>query len=209
MNDERLYRSRDDRVLTGVAGGLAERLDLDPSLVRVVWAVLAVLSGGILFLVYVVMAFIVPEAPPGYVPPNHRPWRPEGSWPLPASQDAASTQTGQPTGPSVGAYLASEPPPSSAGPDAPTAGGSAAGSTPPPPPWASRADLRAQRRADRRARHDATAPIILGSLLVLVGGWLLVRRFLPSIDTDLLWPVALVVLGVVLLVAAVRPRPEG
>jgi phage shock protein C len=209
MNDERLYRSRDDRILTGVAGGLAERLDLDPSLVRIVWAVLAVLSGGILFLVYVVMTFVVPEAPPGYVPPNHRPWQPEGSWPLPASQDAAGTPTGQPTSPSAGAYLASEPPPSSAGPEAPGGGGAATGPTPPPPPWASHADLRAQRRADRRARRAATAPIILGTLLVLVGGWLLVRRFLPSIDTDLLWPVALVVLGVVLLVAAVRPRPEA
>ena len=64
MND-RLYRSRDDRVLAGVAGGLAERLDLDPSLVRVVWAILIVLSGGLFLLLYVIMAIVVPEAPLG------------------------------------------------------------------------------------------------------------------------------------------------
>ena len=34
--DDRLYRSRDERMIAGVAGGLAERLDLDPSLVRII-----------------------------------------------------------------------------------------------------------------------------------------------------------------------------
>jgi phage shock protein C len=33
----RLYRSRRDRMLAGVAGGLAEMWDADPSLVRIVW----------------------------------------------------------------------------------------------------------------------------------------------------------------------------
>ena len=63
---ERLYRSRDDRMLAGVAGGVAEILDADPSLVRIVWAVLAFLTGGIAILVYVVMAIVVPEAPAGW-----------------------------------------------------------------------------------------------------------------------------------------------
>ncbi len=45
MND-RLYRSRDERMFAGVAGGVAERFDLDPSLVRVVWLILMFLSGG-------------------------------------------------------------------------------------------------------------------------------------------------------------------
>ena len=59
---DRLYRSPDDRMLAGVAGGLAENFGIDPSLVRIVWAVLIVLTGGSrLFLVYVVMAIVVPE----------------------------------------------------------------------------------------------------------------------------------------------------
>ena len=58
---ERLYRSRDDRMLAGVAGGLAEMWDADPSLVRIVWALLVFLTGGFALLVYIVMAIVVPE----------------------------------------------------------------------------------------------------------------------------------------------------
>ena len=57
----RLYRSRDDRMLAGVAGGLADYWDADPSLIRVLWAVLVPLTGGIALFVYIVMAIVVPE----------------------------------------------------------------------------------------------------------------------------------------------------
>src|SRR3954468_11678097 len=50
-------------MLAGVAGGVAEMLDLDPSLVRIVWALLVVLTGGIALLVYIIMAIVVPEGP--------------------------------------------------------------------------------------------------------------------------------------------------
>jgi phage shock protein PspC (stress-responsive transcriptional regulator) len=60
---DRLYRSRDDRMLAGVAGGLAEMWGADPSLVRVIWALLVVFTGGIALLVYIVMALVVPEEP--------------------------------------------------------------------------------------------------------------------------------------------------
>src|SRR5262245_56216046 len=62
---DRLYRSTDDRIITGVAGGVAESLDADPSLIRIVWALLIVLTGGLALLVYIVMAIVVPERPPG------------------------------------------------------------------------------------------------------------------------------------------------
>ena len=60
---DRLYRSRDDRMLAGVAGGLAEMWGADPSLVRVIWALLIIFTGGIALLVYIVMALVVPEEP--------------------------------------------------------------------------------------------------------------------------------------------------
>ena len=63
--NERLYRSRDERMIAGVAGGVAERFDVDPSLVRVLWVVLVFLSGGIFLLLYIAMAVLVPEAPVG------------------------------------------------------------------------------------------------------------------------------------------------
>ena len=65
---DRLYRSPDDRMLAGVAGGVAEMLDFDPSIIRIVWAVLIVLTGGLALLVYIVMAIVVPERPIGVSP---------------------------------------------------------------------------------------------------------------------------------------------
>ncbi len=71
----RLYRSRRDRVLTGVSGGLAERIGIDPSLVRIGWVILAFASSGLFALVYLVMAIVVPEEPD--VPPVSSP-----AWPF-------------------------------------------------------------------------------------------------------------------------------
>ena len=62
MVGNRLYRSRHDRMLFGVAGGMADWLDLDPSLVRLVWALL-VLAAGVGILLYVVAAVVIPEEP--------------------------------------------------------------------------------------------------------------------------------------------------
>ena len=61
----RLYRSRTDRMFAGVAGGLAERLEADPALVRIAWAVLVFVTGGVALLVYIIMAFVVPEGAAG------------------------------------------------------------------------------------------------------------------------------------------------
>jgi phage shock protein C len=57
----RLYRSRRDRMLAGVAGGLAESWGADPSLVRIIWALLVIFTGGIALLVYIVMAIVIPD----------------------------------------------------------------------------------------------------------------------------------------------------
>jgi len=61
--EDRLYRSSDDRVLAGVAGGIAEHWDADPSLVRIVWVLAAIFTGGLALIVYIVMAIVVPERP--------------------------------------------------------------------------------------------------------------------------------------------------
>ena len=65
--NRRLYRSRTDSVISGVAGGVAEYLDVDPSIVRVVWALLAIVTGGVFVVLYIVMWIVVPEAPAGRV----------------------------------------------------------------------------------------------------------------------------------------------
>ena len=60
--NRRLYRCRENRVLAGVAGGVAEFFDLDPTLVRVLWFI-SILFGGIGLVVYIGMAIIVPLEP--------------------------------------------------------------------------------------------------------------------------------------------------
>jgi len=81
--NQHLYRSPDDRILAGVAGGMAETYDLDPSLVRVGWALLILLTGGVSLVLYIIMALVVPlrasgmslwnmaaQGAPGSVPPG-------------------------------------------------------------------------------------------------------------------------------------------
>ncbi|TAK01447.1 MAG: PspC domain-containing protein [Chloroflexota bacterium] len=60
--NRRLYRCRNDRRIAGVASGVAEFFDLDPTVVRVVWF-LSIFFGGLGIFVYIVMALIVPLEP--------------------------------------------------------------------------------------------------------------------------------------------------
>lgn len=60
---KRLYRSRKDRMIAGVCGGIAEYFNIDPVIVRVI-AVLLLFPGGLPGLVpYLVLWIIVPENP--------------------------------------------------------------------------------------------------------------------------------------------------
>ena len=62
MNRRSLYRCRHDRRIAGVAAGVAEFFDLDPTLVRLVWF-LSIFFGGFGLLLYIGMAIIVPNEP--------------------------------------------------------------------------------------------------------------------------------------------------
>ncbi len=61
--EERLYRSREDRMIAGVCGGLARRFGLDPTFVRILAVVALVVGNGVTLIAYLVMALVVPEAP--------------------------------------------------------------------------------------------------------------------------------------------------
>ena len=61
--NRRLYRSRTDTVIGGVAAGLAQYLNADPALVRIAWAILVPLTGGAALLAYIVAWIVVPEEP--------------------------------------------------------------------------------------------------------------------------------------------------
>jgi len=56
-----LRRSRTDRILGGVATGLARYLNVDPALVRIGWVVVAVMTGGAAIVAYIVAWVLIPE----------------------------------------------------------------------------------------------------------------------------------------------------
>lgn len=61
MQNKRLTKSRNDRKLCGVCGGFAEYLNLDPTIIRLIWALLVLAAGTGVF-AYIVAALIMPEA---------------------------------------------------------------------------------------------------------------------------------------------------
>jgi phage shock protein PspC (stress-responsive transcriptional regulator) len=145
--NRRLYRSHTESVLGGVAGGVAEYLDVDPAIVRVLWALLALITGGVFFVLYIVMWIVVPYGP-----------------------DTGEAPTGD-----------------TAAPD---------GST---PTW----NAQPYRRPRNRS---ASGSWVFGLILVVVGLYFLGKEYLPDLDLDRLWPLGLVLVGVVLLFGALRRR---
>jgi phage shock protein C len=59
---KRLYRSRSERMIAGVAGGLGEFLTIDPTIMRLIF-VFSLFLGGTGLFVYLVMWLVVPEEP--------------------------------------------------------------------------------------------------------------------------------------------------
>jgi phage shock protein PspC (stress-responsive transcriptional regulator) len=196
LMNRRLYRSRTDSVIGGVAGGVAEYLDVDPSIVRIVWAVLAIVTGGIFFVLYIVMWIVVPEgaqapgaryvagpgAVPGWAPPSGEP-----SAGTPPEAMHAAAMPGADTGEasaadSAAAGMASEP---------------AEGWTAPPA------------APVEHHRRRGSGGMIFGLILVLLGAWFLLDEYVPGLDSDLLWPIALVVIGGAFLLISMRRSSEG
>ena len=57
----RLYRSRRDRMISGVCGGMADYFGIDPVLVRILWILFGFMGAGVL--VYFISILIIPEEP--------------------------------------------------------------------------------------------------------------------------------------------------
>ncbi len=58
-----IFRSRNDRMIAGVCGGLAEYFHIDSSLVRLLWVLATLASVGLGVLVYIILIFVFPEEP--------------------------------------------------------------------------------------------------------------------------------------------------
>jgi phage shock protein C len=59
---KRLFRSRKDKMISGVAGGIAEYFDVDPTLIRILFVVTLFL-GGSGILAYIILWIVIPEEP--------------------------------------------------------------------------------------------------------------------------------------------------
>ncbi|MDP9271535.1 MAG: PspC domain-containing protein [Chloroflexota bacterium] len=190
--NRRLYRSVHERVLGGVAGGVAEYFDLDPSLVRVAWAILILASAGSLLVLYIVMWIVVPEAPETYA----------------ANQTSAAPPIPPaPTAPS-GDHASTVPPAGSATSGAPPAGASAGGPTPSGPGTSSAYGWTDHRYQTHRHRRSGGGGVVIGAALVLAGTWILVKDTFTWIRLPDLWPILIIAVGLLLLYGAVRPRND-
>lgn len=148
---KRLYRSRRDKVIAGVASGIAEYFEVDPTLVRLVWVIAAFSGVGVL--AYIVAAIVIPE-------------RPEGMAHAPQATPPRSEASHQPEGESQ------------------------------------------QESHEKAVTHapgkQSDSARTFGIILVILGGFLLVRRAMPWFMVDRLWPLALIALGVYFLLNTSR-----
>ena len=63
-----LFRSRKDRMISGVCGGLAEYFDMDPTVVRLIFVFLTIFSKGLGLLAYIILIFAMPDEKPQIFP---------------------------------------------------------------------------------------------------------------------------------------------
>lgn len=61
MSEKQLMRNPEDKMLMGVCSGLANYLNIDPVIVRLVFVLLVIFGNGIGFLVYLLLAILMPE----------------------------------------------------------------------------------------------------------------------------------------------------
>ena len=181
MNPHRLYRCRRDRQLAGVAAGMAEYFDLDPSLVRILW-ILSAFLGGFTILIYIILAFVVPLEP--VMQPVPGSWHAAGpSWGVPQAPDAATQQPGE-APPSVGDPGAGAP---SGSPAAQVAWHAPVPDTGPD------------------SRRRGRAGLYIGVLLVGFGAIALADTLIPGLaGAHLVGPALLIALGGLLLAGAIR-----
>jgi len=212
----RLTRSSRERMWAGVAGGMAEYFDLDPSLVRLIWVAAAVVSHGLAIPLYILAWIILPrdDRPPEGSHVRWRDWSQEFHAETQrlaeeARRVADDYQTGRPTPSSRSSETeAPKPAPSAPAPEpageaqpwGPTStwssGAEAAptwsSATEPEPTWSPPRDI--EPRGNGGSRSVGVVLVGLGALLLAVNaGWF------AWFSWGTMWPLIFIGLGVVLL----------
>ena len=216
MNPRRLYRTADDRILAGVAGGVAAYFDVDPVIVRIIWFLSIFFTGTLTFWAYLIMIIVVPLEPSEWPPQS--PWAPGGG---PGGYVAGYTPPATAGSPDAGASASTEGAGGAAGPA--TEPGAVPGTPSPAAPvpggpwggdwrsqwrqerWQQRAE-RWQQRADRHERGYGGPGLVFGLFLILVGGMLAWHQFDPNFDLNVTWPVVIIAFGGILVLSSLRFR---
>ncbi|MDP2872302.1 MAG: PspC domain-containing protein [Bacillota bacterium] len=161
---KRLYRSKVNNIIGGVCGGLAEYLDIDPTIVRLAW-ILSAFAGGLGLLAYIVAWLIIPPHPEHARDDD---WH----WANRVKQNGERTETSYDVDPST----------------ADTAPAAAGGGE----------------ELSHARVHREHGPRTLGIVLVILGGFLLLRNLMPWWGWGRFWPLALVLIGAWIILTAVR-----
>lgn len=180
--EKRLYRSRRDRMVGGVCGGLAEHFGVDVTIVRLATVALALVTSGAGVLAYIILWVLVPEEPV------------EGSTtmsdttPVPVPVPEPGPQPAEPPADAAGAAAA----PTYSAPVEPPVPPTAPPAQPAPAPYPVPQPVTGHRGA-REARNGG---MMGGVILIVLGGIFLVSQFVPGIDIGKLWPLILIAIGV-------------
>ena len=142
---KRLYRSKEDKMIAGVCGGLAEYLNVDPVWVRLVMVIL-LFAQGIGLIIYIVAWILIPENP------NQR-----------STRKTAAERT-------VSRVSKKE------------------------------RKVVSEKRVQRKPRHHGDGSAILGLIVILIGAYLLFKNIFVWLNFSYIWPVALIVIVLYMLV---------
>lgn len=141
MNNSALYRSRQSKIVGGVCGGLAEKLSVDPVVIRLIFA-LMLFIGGTGLLAYIILWIILPERPYSF------------------QSNAQGTAEGFES---------------------------------------NQYDDLNQKEIVVTEKPVSKGSLIAGIVLIGLGGLFLLAAFIPRLDIYDLWPVVLIVFGIILL----------
>ncbi len=174
-------------MLAGVCGGIAEYFGQDSTLIRLLAVLIAVVSGGVAVIAYIVLALVVPEdASVG-----------EGEMAM------VEGSMGPGDVPESGAQAGATPHNASSAPQGapPPEGWSSAGyqPSPPGPPLAQ----------PERERGKGTAGIVVGAALVVLGLLFVAERVVPGLSVWTLWPLLVVAMGIAEMFRAFRDSEKA
>lgn len=63
MNEKKLYKSREDKYIGGVCGGIGEYFEIDSTIIRLATILLSFATSGVLILIYILLCFLIPYEP--------------------------------------------------------------------------------------------------------------------------------------------------